>query len=79
MNAATAVDYEPGLSMCVRKSTGTAGMSAELSYPEWKKERSFMKMLGIFLCAAFVVWMVSCGLVLLYSREIAELIVRHAS
>lgn len=62
----------------IRSSTDIINDGAAL-LTVWKRERYLMKTLGICLCLAFTVWMVSCGLILIYSREIAEFIVRYSA
>lgn len=44
---------------------------------ELAREESFMRILGISLCLAFTTWMVGAGALAIFSREIAEFIVRH--
>ena len=64
----------------IRSSTDIIRVGRALSPIQiWKRERAKMKTLGICLCVAFTVWMVSCGLLALYSHEIAAFIVRHSA
>jgi hypothetical protein len=67
------------LASLLRSSTDIKWSGAGLPSEDWKRERSFMKTLGICLCIAFTVWMVACGLLLIYSGEIARFIVGHSA
>lgn len=60
-----------------RSDTDIIRVGGALSTVQLKRERSFMKSLGIWLCVAFTVWMVACGLLLVFAGDIARFMIEH--